>query len=540
MSSPTARLQIVASIPKRVTFFEDRAEVVRHASVDISSRPEWVQVTGVTPYLDDSSIQAKVEAPARVLAARVRRRVTLQSDLGREDISAVEEAERRARERVQQADRTAERCRISRERLAVMFADWGRSLARVPVGAAGGKIDDWRKSYRALEAKLAAALSAEAEAALAQQDARDELSRTSTRLAQVQTTRPVCEAVVEVQIMREPAESSATGGPEQGSPDSAGCDLEIAYRTPCALWRPEHLARLVLDNDDAKVGTIEITTWATAWQSTGEDWAAIAPCFSTARPAKSASPPLLQPDLIMLRRKSDEERHTVQVESRDQIIAKTESGEGARSVDEMPGVDDGGLPLAFTPDGQVTMPSHGRPFRVEIGRAVLDARIGRVLLPEAAPVAHYQATATLTGKTPLLAGPVRIVRGSALVGRGRLGYVASGEPFTLGFGLDDNLRLRRTVETRREQSAISGTQRIEHTVRLYLSNLSDAERGVTIQERIPVSEIADVQVALLEAEGFKHRPDDGFLTAEIVVGPRETRELRLKHEIRAKPNVRLG
>ncbi len=124
-----------------------------------------------------------------------------------------------------------------------------------------------------------------------------------------------------------------------------------------------------------------------------------------------------------------------------------------------------------------------------------------------------------------------------MVGRARLGYVAPGEPLVLGFGLDDNLRLRRVEEVKQAETAITGTQKTEKTVRLFLSNLSGLRRDVTVTERIPVSEIADVQIELKEAKDWQHDEKDGLLTTRLSLAPRETRELKLIHEIRAKSNV---
>src|SRR5207253_2460232 len=137
--------------------------------------------------------------------------------------------------------------------------------------------------------------------------------------------------------------------------------------------------------------------------------------FSTARPARAATPPSVADDVIYSRRKTDDERRNINVEARDQAIAVAGLGRGARAVDEMPGVDDGGEPLAFEPAARVSLASDGRPFRVEIARATVRADVARVLFPERAPVAHLRATATLAkGASPLLAGPVRVARGAGL------------------------------------------------------------------------------------------------------------------------------
>src|SRR5262249_50364508 len=161
---------------------------------------------------------------------------------------------------------------------------------------------------------------------------------------------------------------------------------------------------------------------------------------------------------------------------------------GARAVDEMPGVDDGGEPVLLEPRDKVSIASNGRPFRVEVQRVTVSAVIERVLFPEIAPVAHLRATATLTKGGPLLAGPVRIARGMGLVGRSKIGYIGKGEPFEIGLGADDGVRVRRTQTEQRDTVPVTGTQKIRRTVTVHLSNLSNEQKRVLVTERIPVSE----------------------------------------------------
>ena len=61
------------SRPVRITFFEDRAEVVRRSTVASAEGKGWVVIEGVTPLVDDRSLRvAPVAADSvKVLAARV-------------------------------------------------------------------------------------------------------------------------------------------------------------------------------------------------------------------------------------------------------------------------------------------------------------------------------------------------------------------------------------------------------------------------------------------------------------------------------------
>jgi uncharacterized protein (TIGR02231 family) len=242
-------------------------------------------------------------------------------------------------------------------------------------------------------------------------------------------------------------------------------------------------------------------------------------------------------DLLHARRKTPEERKQVVVEARDQVIAAAGLGRGARQLDEMPGVDDGGEPLLLAPKQKVTIASDGRPFRVEVQRATVPAKIERVLFPEVAEVAHLRATATLAKGGPLLAGPVRVARGQSLVGRAKIDFVGKGEPFEIGLGADDGVRVRREKTEERDTTAVIGTQKIKRKVQVFLSNLSNEPKSVLVTERIPVSEIEDVAITLTDAGGFVPKGKDGFLERAVELGPHETAELALGYEIRAAAKV---
>ena len=203
----------------------------------------------------------------------------------------------------------------------------------------------------------------------------------------------------------------------------------------------------------------------------------------------------------------------------------------------MPGVDDGGEPLTFEKDTPISVPSDGRPFRVEIARRRLEAKVEHVLFPEIAPSAHIRATATLTQGGPLLAGPLRLVRGQSLVGRSKLPYVGAGEPFEIGFGADDGVRVRRAQEEERDTTVMTGTQKLRRAVKVYLSNLSGDARAVQVTERVPVSEIDDVEVLIIDATGWKLEEKDGFARTDVALRPGGTQTLKLVYEVRASSKV---
>lgn len=517
------RANDIEALPSRagqVTLFEDRAEVVRIATAQIAAGTGWVAVGGISPFVDERSVQAKIAGSgARVLSARVLFRAHREAALGREAIDELKDEARRARKASEAAGKAIERASVCEARAADLLAKWSAAVAVVPKGAAKPEVlHAWRSALEAIERDLASASATAAEARREQVRAMHDLAAANERLAEGLKEQPRLEALIEVQI--EAAEARSL-------------EIELTYRVACALWRPEHVARLGAASEGGE--SVEIVTWATAWQRTGEDWSDVRARFSTARPARSATPPVIADDVLVARRKTEQERRQVRVEARDQAIVLAGLDRGARALDEMPGVEDAGEPLTFEPPERVSLVSNGRPFRVEVARRVLAAKVDRVVFPEIAPSAHLRATLTLSTGGPLLAGPVRVARGQSLVGRSKVGYIGAGEPFELGFGSDDGVRVRRAQDEERD-TALLGAQRLRRTVRVYLSNLSGEVKRALVTERVPVSEIDDVEVTIIEAAGFQ-LDNDGFARTEVSLGPRATQTLKLIYEIKASSKV---
>ncbi len=502
------------STPRRVTFFEDRAEVVRTSTVSLSSGVSRVRIEGVSLFVDDRSVQVRVSTDGvEVLAARVVRvRVAEPDDPAQDLHAAVQQADDAHRGSVQAAART----KASLARSRALLAAWLTSVTRAPT-LSGDLRGQWAEAGQSVleQGASLSARSSEAhwqttQTAKARAHARDLLAA-----ARAESTEFVAE--IEVQLDTEVA---------------GDIEIQLTYRTPAALWRPEHLLRLVqVDGADS----LHWTMMATSWQITGEDWTGVEARYSTARPASAAGAPRLRDDVLHARRKSDEERKSVHVESRDMSV-ETARAHG-RGAAEMMGVDDGGTPVLLHSPGAVDLPSTGEPHRVSVGEQEIPVTVRRVLYPELGAVAHFAARGVLTGGHSMLAGPAHIARGGSFVGRTRVDFTAVGEPFEIGMGPDDGVRVRRKLKNERERTAVLGTQTITRRVFVFVSNLSDDARALHVVERVPVSEIDAVKVRVTDAVGWEWDQRDGFLSRDVHLKGRETREFELAWEVKAGSDV---
>jgi uncharacterized protein (TIGR02231 family) len=506
------------TVAKRVVFFEDRAEVTRTSKVSVTDGHQWVRLTGASLMLDDRSVQARAAGDrVKVLSARVIRRRRDVNTLTPDEAGKLQLAIAEAAKAAALLDASAERVNRRSAYLFTLMQNWCNALAAVPKPGQDSPAADFERAWTTLIARDAEYLERQLDLADQREDANSEHSKRLEEMSRRNITQVLFECFVEVQI-----ESTTTDDIE----------LEIRYRTPCALWRPEHMARLLRDAKNSNTGELEWTTWGVVWHRTGEVWNDVEIAFSTARPAQVADAPNVSDDNLAKRKKTPEEKKNIVVQMREETIAET----GARAEAEMPGVDDGGKPLEFTPKGRYNLPDNGQPTRVEISRTRLKAAVARVLLPERAQTAFLKADSTWTGDAPILAGPLRLARGGAVVGRSRGKFVAPGEKFETGFGPEDGIRCKRAVSEQRETAKITGAQAIKRTVTLRLSNLGNEPRELEITERIPVSEIEGLEVKLTETKDWK-LDQDGYLLHKLALQPRANVTLEYTYEIRARSNV---
>ncbi|WP_394828773.1 DUF4139 domain-containing protein [Pendulispora albinea] len=528
MSNEAHISEVHATIARTVTFFEDRAEIVRTAHATLRPGAAWIVFSGVTPFIDERSVQVRLlEGEGRVLAARVKRRVHHEETLGREELDALEAELRQADRRLAEANEGIERARARGEMTRELLERWAAGLSGVPRGLrengqGRAVVDAWRGAYDTLVRAEADVLAAADAAWSLKLRAEDEVAHAASRLQNGSERHVRHEALVQVRV------EASSAGPAL---------FEITYRTPGALWRPEHVARFGHGQGDAREGSLDLLTWATVWQRTGEDWRSVEVRLSTARPAQHAVPPLLDDDRIATRRKSDAERKRTVVEGREQEILSAAIAGGRTDVDQMPGVDDGGLPLVYEARSRADLYSDGRPARLEIAQVRLPARVELVAYPELAEVAHLRATATLSEGGPLLAGPVHVHYEGTAAGRARTRFVGKGEAFELGLGTDDAVRVRREVEKDDDTSAILGTQKRKRTVNVWLSNLGRDPKRVRVTERVPVSEIEGLEIDVATGQGWHIDPRDGFATYDLELAGDATRKLTLVYELRASSKI---
>src|SRR5262249_31891014 len=156
-----------------------RAEVTRTAKIEAGAGIGWVALGGVSPFVDERSVQVKVTgAGARVLAARVRYAAHLERALGQEAIEALEQEAKQARRRAADADLAVDRAAQAERRAVQLLGSWVEAAAAAPRGTRRDEVlTSWREALASIERSQAEALAAAASAREARALAGDDLAR---------------------------------------------------------------------------------------------------------------------------------------------------------------------------------------------------------------------------------------------------------------------------------------------------------------------------------------------------------------------------
>jgi uncharacterized protein (TIGR02231 family) len=193
----------------------------------------------------------------------------------------------------------------------------------------------------------------------------------------------------------------------------------------------------------------------------------------------------------------------------------------------------------------------GAPHRVSVASFQTTAQVSLVAIPLRSPWVHVRARFVNPGPAPLLAGPVDLIMASGYVGRGELGFVAPGEKAYLGFGPDSDLRVHRTETRERDDAGVLGSWNVQ-TVRVAvrLSNLGAHKREITVTERIPISEVEQVEVHASAADAYmldegdeitqvtaRAFDDRGLVTWAVELAPHGRRAVTLEYKVKSQRGV---
>jgi uncharacterized protein (TIGR02231 family) len=314
-------------------------------------------------------------------------------------------------------------------------------------------------------------------------------------------------------------------------------DIGFYYVIYGASWNVSYSAQL--DSD----GTIKIDYFSNINQETGEDWKNVSLKLSTSSPSRGTSRPKVK-SMFVYGKKAITTQEYVQSET------ATLGGELSNSLEELaPAAEtvttdlteletQGGSLLFVIPE-KATIPSLQKSHKVTIAQMIEKSNDLRYrIVGSLQSSSHLAIQLTNKKNFPLLTGPVDSFRGNNFTGKSNIDYTPPGQKLLIGFGVDRTVDFSRNVKTYKDNASTLNSDLQFHTlVDLEVQNRSDVAKNISIYERIPISELEEIQVNIVDdtTPGFKVE-QPGILKWDLTLNAREKKKINLHFKVKTPEN----
>ena len=324
-----------------------------------------------------------------------------------------------------------------------------------------------------------------------------------------------------------------------------------------ARWAPLYDARLDTGTRERKPA-LELVRRAEIVQQTGEDWNNIALTVSTVRTAKGGSGPALSPLIVRYHTPAPPakvaplaDRIGALQQKRVRTSAAAYNDEGEVVLGEEPGapasapaqereaaIESGGFQAVFRVPGRISVSANEGAKNFRIATAAISPDLLVRATPALDETAYLEASFKQAEEAPLLPGRISLYRDGIFVGRGQMALTPKDETLRLGFGADDKIKVTRTLTRKIEGSAgiISSAKTDEREFKITLRNGHDRPVKVVVEDQLPTSENAEIQVEMLPVTTAPTERDvrdrRGVLGWTFDAAPGEAKEIKLGWRLR--------
>ncbi|MEM7383763.1 MAG: DUF4139 domain-containing protein [Verrucomicrobiota bacterium] len=347
-------------------------------------------------------------------------------------------------------------------------------------------------------------------------------------------------------------------------------------------WQP-----LLNVHGETTASEVELEFNALIHQVTGEPWSNARLSLSTASPTASAYNPRLTPMYVRVRKKGDQADPTPAVSPYSQPLeekklavkgllrggsiekiadANFRANDSAANVQLIElserqtshlrqgpiGSEDEDLSIQYELANPVTLISRREAQMVPVLKHRHTASFYHVAVPILTSSVFREAELTNATDHDLLGGQVNVYLDGEFIGKTDMPTIARGRNYTLGFGVDGQLRARRTLVDRQE-SVQGGNKLVTIDCEVVLENYKTEAVQIRLRERTPyLEETSLLKVALMDGDDRPDLSDDpdyrrferprGILRWDLEVPPGsrdEATPLRYTYSLEFDKNVTL-
>ncbi|MFC1669892.1 mucoidy inhibitor MuiA family protein [Spirochaetota bacterium] len=290
--------------------------------------------------------------------------------------------------------------------------------------------------------------------------------------------------------------------------------MELAYINFNTKWKPAYDIRIFFNKKKTEFNGYGIVS-----QKSGENWLNSRLSFSTARPSVRGWVPEIKPLYATIVSKrthvhKDEQKYTGQQKKLSQ----------AKQVGS----------LVFNVTKRADISGDGSPHRTPISRQTFPVSFEYICIPRLSPYAYLQVIGKNTMEKPILKGDLNIFIENDFVGSSYAGDILPGEKFELTLSVNENVRIKRTLEDKVDKKAgtFTSDRRLKYSFMISIENFSKQHITMNVLDQIPVSKSHDLEIMDVK---FSHKPvmrnKRGIIKWTFKMAPKEKREIKFSFAV---------
>ena len=271
--------------------------------------------------------------------------------------------------------------------------------------------------------------------------------------------------------------------------------LELSYLVVGPSWRPDYVLRA-----DSESARLSVHYRALVRQNTGEGWEGAELSLSTARPQAGGTLPILPPWYLDVYSPPSARRGEAAKSAPAPAIAGVrgalESSEDLFWNEPAPEmrIDSaraatGATAVTFSIPGVTTVASDNKERTVTIAVLDLPVSFSYAAVPKLSPYAYFRCEVKNDSVYPILAGPTHVYVDGSYVADADLGAVSAGDSFKADLGIDEGIRVERTLLRKFDEDTGALTKKSKTTweYEIRVKNSKKREIVLEVSDQLPVS-----------------------------------------------------
>ena len=327
--------------------------------------------------------------------------------------------------------------------------------------------------------------------------------------------------------------------------ETTQAQFDLSYLVHSASWSPQYDIRA----KDVH-SPIELHYRAMIRQSTGVDWKNVKLSVSTGNPRNNSVIPqmniwylnyyLNNRNYTMRKQKvgaydaQKRETRTDDVEELDMAYTTVKSPlVNANNSSNYTTVNVSQTNIQFEISLPYTIPSTNKLINVKVQKNELKADYRYYCIPKLSLDAFLQARITGWEELNLLPGSVNIFFDGTFVGKSQIDPQLLSDTLDVSLGKDQSIVLKRTkVKDKTGKIVMGGNKKMNVGWEISVRNGKSQAIDITIKDQIPLSRKKEIEIALNGKSGAKYDVETGFLQWDLKMKPKTTEQIRFDYQIK--------